>query len=217
MLEWWNPGHFRSKTPEGDWDLSDLSWEVRYHEADPLNAVCSGPAWGVSYADHSDTTPIVTVGLIPKTYDSQHIYQSADAFTQTLDGITYRKEKTNLYNGFTAFVAKKDDTIEWEPKFIDTYSNGVATNFELYVSFAREPFGEGNTVSSSDKFIKLDGQTVAAPVETNSKSCKVKFKMPESGIVYVKWWPKDDTIKATAWEATLDLNQCGTYSRTIES
>ena len=41
--------------------------------------------------------------------------------------------------------------------------------------------------------------------------------MPESGIVYVKWWPKDDTIKATAWEATLDLNQCGTYSRTIES
>ena len=217
VLEWWNPGHFRSKDSEGNWDLTALSWELRYHEADPLLAICSGAGWGRTYAEHKDESPIVSVGLIPKVYDSKHIYQSNDVFKQTVDGVSFTRDKMNLYNGFSAFAAKKDDVVEWEPVFIDTYSNGVATDFELYVSLAIEPFGEGNTVSSNDKFIKLNSQTTAAPAETTSKSCKLKFTMPENGIVYVKWWPKDTSIQSTDWEATLDLTQCSAYSRTVES
>ena len=218
-LEWWNPGHglHMDTTDPTKWDLEDLSWELRRQDAQGLLAVVSGDAYGRSWSACADNTSIVSVGLIPKIYDSKHIYQDSDGFSQNIDGKVYKKNKLNLYNGFTLLAANVDDVIEWEPVFIDTYSNNSKMDFELYVSFAIEPFGEGNTVSSNNKFIKVNDQSTAAPVKTSSKTIKVKFTMPETGIVYVKWWPKDTTIQSTDWEATLDLKNCATYIRTIGS
>ena len=79
-----------------------------------------------------------------------------------------------------------------------------------------EPFGEGISVSSPSKYIIFDGKTTAEPITTTGKTCKIKFKMPSEGIIYVKWWPADASIESTNWEATLDLTQCGTYKRTAE-
>ena len=219
VLEWWNPGHFNRKNPDGSWDLEDLSWELRYHEAEQLPWVYSGDPWDYDLnpsREGKDDTKIVSVGLIPKTYDSEHIRQTEKGFKQILDGKTYESRVLNLYGGLTIFAAKENDKIEWEPKFIDTYSNGVATNFELKIMLAMEPFGEGISVSSPSKYIIFDGKTTAEPITTTGKTCKIKFKMPSEGIIYAKWWPADASIESTNWEATLDLTQCGTYKRTAE-
>ena len=219
VLEWWNPGHFNRKNPDGSWDLEDLSWELRYHEAEQLPWVYSGDPWDYDLnpsREGKDDTKIVSVGLIPKTYDSEHIGQTKEGFKQILDGKTYESRVLNLYGGLAIFAAKENDMIEWEPKFIDTYSNGVATNFEMKIMLATEPFGEGISVSSPSKYIIFDGKTTAEPAETTGKTCKIKFKMPSDGIVYAKWWPKDSSIESTNWETTLDLTQCDTYKRTPE-
>lgn len=111
--------------------------------------------------DKTDSTPIVSVGLIPKKYDSEHIKQTEKGFSQVVDNNQYDGQLLNLYNGFALLAAKTDDVIEWNPVFIDTYSNNVETDFEIKVQLALEPFGEGNTVSSNDKYIILDGDTIA--------------------------------------------------------
>ena len=222
-LEFWNQNHL-ARTDETDPRIEQDFNGIRVHDAQNIFDVVSGDGWSGRSSlpsgswvwgdyDLTDNTTIVSLGLIPKNYDGQHIYQTSKKFSQTVDNLQINAELLNLYNGFIVLAAKQDDYIEWNPVFKDTYSNGTATDFELNVQLAIEPFGEGNTVSSNDKYILLDGQTTAAPITTTNKKCSIKFSMPTNGIVYMKWWPVSTTIQSTNWEATLDLTQCGTYSR----
>ena len=221
-LEFWNQNHL-ARTNETDPRIEQDYSGIRVHDAQNLFDIVSGDGWSGRentnatwiWGDYNltDNTTIVSVGLIPKNYDGKHIYQTSKKFSQTVDNLQINAELLNLYNGFIVLAAKQDDYIEWNPVFKDTYSNGTATDFELNVQLAIEPFGEGNTVTSNDKYILLDGQTTAAPITTTDKKCSIKFTMPTNGVVYMKWWPSSTTIQSTNWEATLDLTQCGTYSR----
>ena len=221
-LEFWNQNHL-SRTDETDPRLEQDYMGIRVHDAQSLHDIISGDAWSGRedtstmwhWGDYdlTDTTTIVSLGLIPKTYDGEHVYQTSTKFSQTVDNTQFTSNLLNLYNGFIVMAAKEGDTIEWNPVFIDTYSNGTATDFELNIQLAIEQFGEGNTVSSNDKYILVNGQTTAAPISTTDKKCKINFTMPTNGIVYMKWWPTSTTIQSTNWEAALDLTQCGTYVR----
>ena len=221
-LEFWNQNHL-ARTDETNPAIEQDYNGIRVHDAQNLFDIVSGDGWSGRentnatwiWGDYNltDNTTIVSVGLIPKNYDGKHIYQTLKKFSQTVDNLQINAELLNLYNGFIVLAAKQDDYIEWNPVFKDTYSNGTATDFELNVQLAIEPFGEGNTVTSNDKYILLDGQTTAAPITTTDKKCSIKFTMPTNGVVYMKWWPSSTTIQSTNWEATLDLTQCGTYSR----
>ena len=212
-LEWWNPGHNFS-------NLDNINSEVRFHTVNNVKRIVSGDMWAGNTnlsGDKTDTTPVVTAGIVNKNYDSKHIFQSGTLFSQIVDGNVFETGQLNLCNGLPIFAANKDDTIEWSPEFIDTYSNGVASDFELNISLSTEPFGEGNTVSSNDKLIIFDGQTTATPLTTTDKTCKMKFTMPQSGIIYMKWWPTDTSIQSSNWEASLNLVDCSTYKRIKEN
>ena len=221
-VEFWNQDHLK-RTDETDGRLETDTRGIRVHTAQDLFDIVSGEgiqnygAVGYNWynLDKTDNTTMVTVGLIPKNYTSEHIKQTEKGFSQVVDNNQYDGNVLNLYNGFALLAAKVDDIIEWNPVFIDTYSNDTATNFELKVSLALEPFGEGNTVSSPDRYIIFEGETTANPKETSGGKCKIRFKMPESGIVYAKWWPATSSIESTNWRATLDLTQCNTYIREV--
>ena len=219
-LEFWNQGHLL-RTNDADPRLEQDYNGIRVHTTQNLYDIVSGNGefLGGQYRwadkDKTDNTTIISVGLIPKNYDSEHIKQTEKGFSQVVDNNQYDGQVLNLYNGFALLAAKTDDVIEWNPVFIDTYSNNVETDFEIKVQLALEPFGEGNTVSSTNKYIILDGDITATPKETSDGKCNIKFTMPTNGIVYVKWWPASSTIEATDWRATLDLTQSGTYTREV--
>ena len=215
-LEFWNPNH-RDRNTNTRTEVSVGG--IRVHTLENLYSIVSGDGtdgrttgsanW--TELNKKDTSPILSVGLIPKTYDSAHIYQTSSDPNIAVGNNNYKVSKLNLYQGFILGAVNVDNVIEWEPKFIDTYSNGVASDFELNISLSTEPFGEGNTVSSNDKLIIFDGQTTATPLTTTNKTCKMKFTMPQSGIIYMKWWPADTNIQSSNWEASLDIKNCDTY------
>ena len=217
-LEWWNPYHNITGV-EGADDVTPA--ELRYHTVADLYSVKSGDFLQGSTTNwddpaKDDDTQMVTVGLIPRSYDSEHILQEEKVFSQIVDGGTVvASDKLNLINGFHLLAAKKNDVIEWKPEFIDTKSNGVSTDFELDLMLSLEPFGEEMNVSSNDKYIKLNNQTTAGAVSTTDKKATLKWTMPEDGIVYVKWKPTDSGVLGSVWEATLNLTNCSTYTRTV--
>ena len=162
----------------------------------------------------ANTEKVLGIGVINKIYSSEDILQTKNKEIFDIssnDSITAPKA-LNLYEGFPLFASDVGSQIEWTPVFNNTKVDGSSQDFELNIMLALEPFGEADNVSA-DKIIKINGSTNNY-VTTSSKTCKIKFTMPERGIVYMKAWPTDSTILTKKWEATLDLTSCGHYFET---
>lgn len=163
----------------------------------------------------TDTTKMVSVGLIPTTYTSDKIYQD-DKYINVMDNNkSYSTtDYDNLLHGLAILGAEEDSTIEWKPKF-KTYNNGTAVDYDVKVELVVGTFGEGNATNAGAVVCKGKTQTEDY-LKTVGGTCTFNFEMPKSGIVYAKWWPADDAIKnANTWEIDLLLNECNTYERIL--
>ena len=163
----------------------------------------------------TDNTKMISVGLIPTSYASNHIYQN-DEYINVSDNNKEYKTTTydNLLVGLPLLGAEEDAKITWEPKF-KTYNNGVEADYEVNVELVVGQFGEGNTITSSTTVCKNQNQTNDY-LTTTDGTCKFDFDMPKSGIVYAKWWPATESIKnASTWEIDLILEDCNTYGRVL--
>ena len=165
----------------------------------------------------TDSTKMVSIGLLSTTYTSDKIYQD-DKYITVMDNNKEYKTNNhdNLLAGMALLGAEEDSKITWEPKF-KTYNNGTETNYEVKVELVVGNFAEGSTTTTGSVVCKNKDQTTDYLTTTN-RTCKFDFEMPKSGIVYVKWWPADDSIKnADTWEIDLLLDECNSYERILPS
>ena len=157
-----------------------------------------------------------SVGVLDKTYTSEHIYQwSGKRKLNRDENISY--EKINLYNGALIAYAKQDETFKWEPVIKGTYDNGgtdVAIT-KWRVKLSDKPFGTGESLGTGGKVLKNAGQTNDYIVTDDTGKCKFNFQLGDNTTIWCKWWPDDTNIcNNYNWKGTLDLTQCGTYTIT---
>ena len=159
----------------------------------------------------NDTNPTVGVGLVNKTYDSWHLYQSDTVFDDKYEGKEYKSKKLALCEGLPLLACKKDDKVTIELEFNNGIRDGVAEpNMEVDVSLAMEPFGTLWYVSDDNKRVRCDGYPVDYDYYTTSNGkLKLKWQMKEDGIVYIKYKPNDTT---GSWQVDLDLSKNPTYT-----
>ena len=158
----------------------------------------------------TDTTAFVGVGIINRTYDSEHIYQSSTEFTDTVDGRDLKVGNLNLIQGFPILAAKEGDKITLELEFDNLYKNGVLQSvMEQDVYLSTIPFGSGATLTDETKRIKCDGQPTGQNyMTTTDNKIKLVFEMNETSIVYLKWKPHNDSGN---WSCDLNLTKNPTY------
>ena len=163
------------------------------------------------------TTP--NLGMFPDKIRSDAIYQDNIEKNVTSSGITVLKIKPTLEKGLQLLVAPKDAEITWSPEFSYTHvHNGTNTytdnTHEVDVYFSNGPFSNGVTTSNLIQVSKTDKLEDAEDyVTTTDRKVKAKFKMPENGLVYVKWVPHEtnSTYKNMDWIVTLNLKDCSSY------
>ena len=162
------------------------------------------------------TAKMKSVGVLDKTYTSEHIYQwSGKRKLNRDENISY--EKINLYNGTLIAYAKQGETFKWEPKITGTYDNsGTSVAIKKWrVELSDKPFGTGSSLGVGGKVLKNVGQTNDYLVTDDSGKCKFSIELGENTTIWCKWWPDDTNIcNNYDWQGTLDLTQCGTYTIT---
>lgn len=165
---------------------------------------------------NNDTLP--SIGLLESSQLSDSIYQ--DNIDRNIDvaGTTIRKVSPKLSEGFQLLAAKKDDKVEWEPEFSLTHvHNGAGTyapdnSHEVDIYFSNGPFTNMTTTSNLIK-VKIGTETIERDyATTTNRKCKIKFTMPEDGLVYVKCIPHNAGIYLNSdWMITLDVSNCNSY------
>ena len=170
--------------------------------------------WYAGETTGNVTRAPISIGLINKTYDSEHIRQTADKISIVESKKTYETPKPlNLYNGLPVMYGDvdKETHLIWKPVF-KTYNDGAEVNYEVCVELIMGGLWlTGDNKEASAKVCKNDNQTNDWLV-TASKTCTFDFDVPATGIVYAKWWLADNTIKSNnKWRIELDLTKCGTY------
>ena len=172
----------------------------------------------------TDNAKFPCIGMLSNLYAGSSIYQDKETRDIKVNKYTYRKTPPTLSDGFQFIIAKKDDVIEWEPQFNYVYaknstSTWVENDHEIDIYFSYGPFS-----NKCDTINKIQVQTGTDLTKkdyatTSSRSCKVKFTMPEDGMVYVKWVPHFTTTSYIDdyWLATLDISKCNTYKYTSEN
>ena len=115
-----------------------------------------------------------------------------------IDGFT----DLSLNDGIPLIYAKQDDEAEWTVQLVKVFKNyDEAYNGEFKIYFSYGPFKDGGMEPSEQYKIKLNG-TEDNFVETVNQKAKIEFEMPETGYVFVKMKPVDNTI--TNWRADFD-------------
>ena len=203
-------GKWSGQTSSGKVNNTRRNGEIQYGSV-PITNFSS--YWSGNY-NVDDNTSFVGVGLVNKTYDSEHIYQSDKTFSDTVGQKDYSANKVSLIGGMPLLAANIDDIVTIDLEFDNGYRNGTAVsdmNCDVFLSLV--PFGTGSNVSDATKRIKCknqpDGQDY---MRTTNNKIQLEWTMPEDGIVYIKWRPSDTT---GTWQVDLDLKKNPTY--TVES
>ena len=162
---------------------------------------------------------IPSLGLFKTTVPkSSDIYQdNVKTMLQIDKSTSIEKVKPKLHDGFQLAACKKDDEVTWEPVFNYTHvHNGADTytdnHHEVDVYFSAVPF-TNNTSSTKAIKVKVNDSSIESDyATTSSRKCKVKFKVPETCIVYVKWVPHTtSTYLNSDWIVTLDIENSNKY------
>ena len=154
---------------------------------------------------------VPVVGLLSNSYDAAYINQMKDKFSEVVDNKTYESSTIPLLpDGFPLFAARNGDEIIWEPVFINSKKGTTSgsTDIALYLSVGPMGSESGLKDSNSTRIKDADGNEKF--IIKNNKG-KITFEMPADGIVYAKW--RHEPVYSGDWEITLDLQQCGEYSR----
>lgn len=165
----------------------------------------------------SVTTPMQSVGVLNKTYNSTTINQWANNLKIKRDN-----SKTllplNLCQGAIIGYAKKGETFEWEPVISGTYKTSASATSSTKVpkwrvKLSREPFTTKDSLANASNVLKNKDQTTDYLETDSDGKCKFKIeKLSEDSYIYCKWWPADSTICNTyLWDGILDLTNCSKY------
>ncbi|MBR4313866.1 MAG: hypothetical protein IKP66_03045 [Lachnospiraceae bacterium] len=153
---------------------------------------------------------IPVIGLLGN-FTANNIYQfnSGDVVDDEGNDI----EPIKMQQGLPIMQVKESEKIEWTPTFSKISVTGAASVNECKVILAYEPFSDLTTVSSVDKYVKMDGVERGSFIETTGGKVTIKFEADRSGYVYAKWVPKttDTIISNNNWEVCLDIKNCNTY------
>ena len=162
--------------------------------------------------------------MLSNLYAGSNIYQDNEVREIKVNKYSYWKYQPTLSDGLQFIIAKKDDVIEWEPEFNYVEAKNSATtwvinNHEIDVYFSYGPFS--NKFDTTNKIQVQCGTDTTKKdyATTTSRKCKVKFTMPQDGMVYVKWAPHftGTSYLNDYWIATLDISKCNTYKYTSEN
>ena len=185
--------------------LDKTKWQGHMQDINALQAI-------------TDDAKFPCIGMLPDKYKGSQIFQDDVERDITVDKVTVKKEPPTLSEGFQLLVAKKDAIVEWEPEFSYTYAKNssgsyVTNGHELDLYFS---CGKFNNKLEATELIKVQvGDETKDFITTTDRKCKVKFKMPKNGLVYVKWVPHNySTYINDDWVATLDITKCSTYKYT---
>ena len=163
---------------------------------------------------------IPSLGLFSAKRKASVIYQDNEKYNIKTDTKTIEKIKPTLPQGFQLLAADKDTTIEWEPEFNYTHvHNGTDTytdnNHEVDIYFSSVPFTDKTTTTKKIQVKYGTSNDKKDYATTTNRKVKIKFEMPEDGIVYVKWIPHNETTYLdNDWIITLDVSKCNTYKAT---
>ena len=235
--------HIISHNSSSEWRVSNNDWPTYISQVPESSITASSllsyatveqTGKGLSFAHHTDpyqygfitdvnTTldilnDIITpnLGMFPNKIRADEIYQDNTEKNITTDGLTIRKNRPTLEEGFQLLVAPKDAKIEWPLSFSYTHvHNGVSTyqdnshEVDIYVSTV--PFTNGVSSSNLIKFSDKDFAT------TVGRNATLKWTMPSDGMIYVKWVPHtNDTYKNMDWIVTLDVDNSNIYYSSTE-
>ena len=109
-------------------------------------------------------------------------------------------QKYNMYAGVPLFVVTAGYEYEWPVKFLDTQS------VDLYIKY--EPFSEGVTESQCIEVSLNESKTKLKKTTIPQGGATVKFKAPESGLLFVKWKLSSGSLGG----GTLDVANSGVYT-----
>ena len=153
---------------------------------------------------------IPVVGLLGN-FRANNIYQFNSGDVVDDDGNDM--EPLKMQQGLPIMQVKESEKIEWTPTFSKISVTGATSVNECKLILAYEPFSDLTTVSSVDKYVKMDGVERGSFIETTGGKVTVKFEADRNGYVYAKWVPKttDTIISNNNWEVCLDIKNCNTY------
>lgn len=170
----------------------------------------------------TDNLKYPNLGVIKDKKAANTIYQ--DQVTKNIEtgGTTVKKEPATLEKGFQLLTAKKGDEIEWTPIFnythvhngADTYATDNSHEVDIY--FSNGPFTNKTTTSKPIQ-VKVGNSTALKNYATTDKrTCKIKFTMPDTGLVYVKFVPHftGTSYLDKDWIVTLDIKNSSSYTYT---
>ncbi len=172
----------------------------------------------------SEATKFPTLGLIPRAVTADEIYQvDKDLTVDVTDKISVKKEKETLEKGFALLGGEEGAEIIWEPTFSYTHVHNSADTYvdnthEVDIYLSSGPFSNKVNTSNAIQVTVDDGTTKENYATTTNRKCKIKFEMPKTGIVYVKWVPHNETTYLNSdWIITLDTKNCNSYQYTAKS
>lgn len=189
------------------------SWAIMesYTPGTDIKRQSGSPTAYKGYQTDSYTAATPVIGLLSNSYEAKNIYQKKDKFSEIVDNKTYESSSIPLLpDGFPLFAARKGDEIIWEPVFINSKKGTTSgsTDIALYLSVGPMGSESGLKDSNSTRIKDADGNEKF--IIKNNKG-KITFEMPADGVVYAKW--RHEPVYSGNWEITLDLQQCGEYSR----
>ena len=171
----------------------------------------------------TNNATIPSLGLFSGLRPASVIYQDNEKIDISTEKKKIKKDKPTIPQGFQLLAAEKDTVIEWEPRFNyikakDSPTTWVENAHEIDVYFSNGPFSDKCETENKIQVQVGSDTTKKDYATTSSRSCKVKFTMPEDGIVYVKWVPHftGTSYVNHYWLATLDIPNCNTYKSTIK-
>ena len=161
-----------------------------------------------------------SIGMLSNDVQANNIYQDNIQKNVEIDGLRVYKDRPTLEDGFQLCPAQAGDTIEWEPVFNYTHvHNGDVSyapdnNHEVDVFFSAGPFSNKTTSTKPIEVLVGADPNKKNYATTNGRRCKIKWTMPETGIVYVKFVPhfEGSSYIDKDWIVTLNLQDCNTYS-----
>lgn len=167
----------------------------------------------------TDDSVLPSLGLFTSMRRADVIYQdNVETSIDVGNNTIITKEKPKLNQGFQLLAAKENDEIEWEPVFSYTHVHDSSSTYkdnghEVDIYFSSGPFTDELTPTKLIQVTVGNDPRKKDFATTTSRKAKIKFTMPENGLVYVKWVPHNaGTYLNSDWLVTLDLQKSGTYT-----
>ena len=201
---------------KGQW--AALNGKTGMNWCEIRNAKNIGTSYIGAYGSNTLDQNIPTIGLLNKSFESDEIYQFDEKVNVSIGTGNVELNPLSLSQGFCLLGAEKDARITWKPRFTNLFDDSkAAIDTKINIQFSTKPFS--GTTTSSDAIVKVSvngsALTDIATVEANN-DLNIEWTMPQSGFIYITWWPEDSTIKSANWSIDLDLANCNTYKKELD-